>query len=64
MDKKLEDAVKEDTQKYNSLFLNMALMKWRFIISIFKLKNGNGDINETIEETIKRIMDSQVNKYV
>lgn len=58
MDKKLEDAVKEDTQKYNSLFLNMALMKWRFIISIFKLKNGNGDINETIEETIKRIMDS------
>ncbi|CDW89079.1 UNKNOWN [Stylonychia lemnae] len=60
---KLETAVKDDIQKYNSLFLNMAMMKWRFIVAIFKLKNGSGDLNESIEETIKKVMDSQVNKY-
>jgi hypothetical protein len=42
----LKEAAREDLDKYNSLFLHMAMMKWRFVISIIKLKSGGGtDMN-------------------
>jgi len=55
---RLEAAVKDDIQKYNSLFLNMAMMKWRFMSAIFKLKNNQGDLSISVEETIKKMTDS------
>lgn len=63
-EKKLEDAVKDEKQRYNALFLQTAMMKWRFIVSIIKLKTGGGDINEHIEEIMKNIMNSQVQRYL
>ena len=58
MTKKLEEALKDDSQKLNKMFLQMAVMKWRFMISIIKLKNSNEDFhNESIDTLIGRLME-------
>ena len=58
MTNKLEEALKDDSQKLNKMFLQMAVMKWRFMISIIKLKNSNEDFhNESIDTLIGRLME-------
>jgi len=39
------------------------LMKWRFMVAVIKLKVGQNSSDEGIEETLKRIMSTQVTRY-
>jgi hypothetical protein len=39
--------------------MTMALMKWRFVITIIKLKCGEGtDSNSSIQEILDRVLDT------
>jgi hypothetical protein len=61
----LEDALKEDTAKYNKLFLTHALTKWRLITQIMKMKMGHETFaNATLDEVIQAIQKGSNNLYI
>jgi hypothetical protein len=52
----LQAALKEDTAKYNKLFVTHALTKWRLITQIMKMKMGDEAFaNSTLEDVIQAI---------
>lgn len=70
--------MKNDAEHYNSLFLHMAFMKWRFIVTIFKYKHRNtqapnangtydnpddGELAQDADHVIRRVMETQVKSY-
>ncbi len=61
----MEDALKEDTAKYNKLFLTHALTKWRLITQIMKMKMGHETFaNATLDEVIQAIQKGSNNLYI
>jgi hypothetical protein len=56
--------LKEDTAKYNKLFVTHALTKWRLITQIMKMKVGNDKFaNFTLEQVIEEIQKGSNNIY-
>ena len=65
MNKKIQEAVKEDTEKYNRLQMTHALMKWRLVTQIIKMKMGDERFaNSTLEDVIEAIQKGTNNVYM
>lgn len=48
--------MKDDQDKYSRLFLSSALLKWRMMVTIIKLKLGQDDPNKKVEDVIEQLL--------
>ena len=65
LNRRIEEAVKEDTEKYNRLQMTHALMKWRLVTQIIKMKMGDERFaNATLEDVIEAIQKGTNNVYM
>lgn len=56
LQKQLDNAVEQESKKYNRLYMSHALTKWRLMTQIMKLKMGGGEFsNQTLDDIIALI---------